>query len=173
MHLKIDKTQPKLTVLHQAVDVITQLEQRVRGSCQRTSSNPFLLFFSLLSLSLSPVCFLSLSLSFFQSTTKQLPSIPCLTHSLPSFHTSPFYLRPCSKPPLGSESGISTKRSRNWGACAWRIWSRTSRKRNWASSTWPLRSSCSSSSKCEVLPHKSTATCDYMCTCFRLFLHSF
>ena len=48
MHLKIDKTQPKLTVLHQAVDVITQLEQRVRGSCQRTSSNPFLLFFSLL-----------------------------------------------------------------------------------------------------------------------------
>jgi len=63
MHLKIDKTQPKLTVLHQAVDVITQLEQRVRGSCQRTSSNPFLLFFSLLSLSLACLVSLSLSLS--------------------------------------------------------------------------------------------------------------
>lgn len=30
-HLKSDKVETKLTVLHQAVEIITQLEQRVRG----------------------------------------------------------------------------------------------------------------------------------------------
>jgi hypothetical protein len=30
-HLKNDKVETKLTVLHQAVEIITQLEQRVRG----------------------------------------------------------------------------------------------------------------------------------------------
>jgi len=30
-HLQSDKVETKLTVLHQAVEIITQLEQRVRG----------------------------------------------------------------------------------------------------------------------------------------------
>merc|ERR1712071_131234 len=46
IHLKTDKSQPKLTVLHQAVDVITQLEQRVRGSHHHPLSNlPIFSFF--------------------------------------------------------------------------------------------------------------------------------
>ena len=139
IHLKSDKTQPKLTVLHQAVDVITQLEQRVRGRCQRlSSSNPFLF-----------VCFLSFSLSFSffslylslvshlkkyldNSTLDQLPTFSSPFHFLlfpillldryfiPTYlPTYPFpRTYPTCPQQLGSESGISTKRSRNWGACA-------------------------------------------------------
>lgn len=76
MHLKIDKTQPKLTVLHQAVDVITQLEQRVRGSCLRTSSNPFLFCFSLSSLSLTLFCLYLSPVSFSLSLSLSLPINP-------------------------------------------------------------------------------------------------
>lgn len=35
MHLKSDKPQTKLLILHQAVAVILSLEQQVRGQCQR------------------------------------------------------------------------------------------------------------------------------------------
>ena len=144
IHLKSDKTQPKLTVLHQAVDVITQLEQRVRGRCQRlSSSNPFL-FVCFLSFSLS---FLSLSLALvsysllsydhkrlsprlYTLITKPIPT-SLRSRSLFNFNFNPYLgsfstipysfilpIYPTQSQQLGSESGISTKRSRNWGACA-------------------------------------------------------
>ena len=57
VHLKTDKAQPKLAVLQQAVEVITQLEQRVRGS-RPTKQTKFVFF-------LSPLFSLSPLLSFF------------------------------------------------------------------------------------------------------------
>ena len=109
MHLKIDKTQPKLTVLHQAVDVITQLEQRVRGSCQRTSSNPFLLFFSLL-FSLACLLFLSFSLSLSSNRPNtqslfdnlSLPSLTPLAH----FTHPLFYITFDTSPPKTPQTRI-------------------------------------------------------------------
>ena len=117
MHLKTDKTQPKLTVLHQAVDVIAQLEQRVRGSGQRTSSNPhfflFSLSFSLCSVSIACLFLHCLSLHLHNYSPEYLPIFSTL-FSCPFFNLRPRYV----PPKLGFESGISTKRSRNWGACA-------------------------------------------------------
>ncbi len=37
IHLKCDKAQTKLNILHQAVDVITSLEQQVRGLSLRNN----------------------------------------------------------------------------------------------------------------------------------------